>query len=147
MRNLDQDACAIAKERVSAHGAAMVEVHEDLKALRHDGIGLLALHVGDEADATGVVLIPGIVETLCGGKTHFHARKLVQSSVRLSAYQLGTEFQWNSPTCGKICGKLGLNWLYKHCLCLGKRLSTSPPRAGTMPSRTSSGAINCCKEA
>ena len=79
VRNLDQDARAIAQKGVCAHGAAMVQVQEDLEALGHDSIGLLALHIGDEADATGVVLIAGIVETLCRGKAHFHARKLVHS--------------------------------------------------------------------
>ncbi len=58
---------AIAQQGVSAHGAAMVEIDEDLEPLRHDGVGLLALHIGDEADATGIVLIAGIVETLCRG--------------------------------------------------------------------------------
>jgi hypothetical protein len=42
----------------------MVEIDEDLQALRHDGVGFRALHIGDEADAAGVVLVAGIVQTL-----------------------------------------------------------------------------------
>jgi hypothetical protein len=46
----------------------MVDIHEDLEALRDDGVGFPALHIDDEADAAGVVLIAGIVESLCPGR-------------------------------------------------------------------------------
>ena len=55
--NLDQDAGAVAHQRVGADGAAMVEVLEDLQALLDDRVRLAARDVGDEADAAGVVLV------------------------------------------------------------------------------------------
>ena len=45
----------------------MVEVLEDLQALLDDLVALLALDVGDEADAAGVVLVVRVVQTLRGG--------------------------------------------------------------------------------
>jgi hypothetical protein len=48
---LDQDARAVAHQLVGAHGAAVVEVLEDLQALQHDRVALLALDVCNEADA------------------------------------------------------------------------------------------------
>ena len=44
----------------------MVEVLEDLQPLRHDGVRLVALDVGDEADAAGVVLGGGVVQAALG---------------------------------------------------------------------------------
>ncbi|MNS92630.1 hypothetical protein D3C72_1267730 [compost metagenome] len=61
---LDQDAGAVAHQLVGADGAAVVEVLEDLQALQHDGVALLALDVGDEADAAGVVLIGTGIQTV-----------------------------------------------------------------------------------
>jgi hypothetical protein len=54
---LDQDAGAVAHQLVRAHRAAVVQVLEDLQALQDDGVALLALDVGHEADAAGVVLV------------------------------------------------------------------------------------------
>ena len=48
----------------------MLEVDEHLQRLAHDGVRAAALDVGDEPDATGVVLIRGIIETL-GGRLVF----------------------------------------------------------------------------
>ena len=61
---LDQDAGAVAHQLVGAHRAAMVEVLEDLQALRDDGVALLALDVGHEADAAGVVLVGGRIQAV-----------------------------------------------------------------------------------
>ena len=66
MRDLDQHAAAVAGLRVGAHGAAMIEVVENLQALLDDDVRLAVLHVGDEADAAGVLLIGRIVKALCG---------------------------------------------------------------------------------
>ena len=60
--NLDQDAGAVAHQLVRAHGAAMVEVLEDLEPLLDDRVILLALDVCDEAHATGIVLACRVVE-------------------------------------------------------------------------------------
>jgi hypothetical protein len=42
----------------------MGEVLEHEETVFHDLVRLHALHLGDEADAAGVVLVAGIVETL-----------------------------------------------------------------------------------
>ena len=62
--NLDQDAGAVAGERIGADRAAMGEVAQDLQTLLDDRVAFLALDVRDEADAAGVVLVGGVVETL-----------------------------------------------------------------------------------
>ena len=61
---LDQDAGAVTLQRVGAGRAAMRQVPEDREPLRDDRVPLLALDVGNEAQATGVVLLRGIVESL-----------------------------------------------------------------------------------
>jgi len=57
--DLDQDARAVAHELVRAHGAAMVEVFQNLERLGHEPMALLALDMRHEADATGIVLVHG----------------------------------------------------------------------------------------
>jgi hypothetical protein len=64
MRDLHEDAAAVAHLGVGADRPAVVEVAQDVEALRHDGVGPAVLHVGDEADAAGVLLVRGIIEAL-----------------------------------------------------------------------------------
>ncbi len=64
VRDLHQDAAAVAHLRVGADRAAMVEVLQDLEALLDDGVGLAVVHVGDEADAAGILLVARVVEAL-----------------------------------------------------------------------------------
>ena len=64
VRDLGQHAAAVAERRVGADRAAMVEIDEDLQALFEDVVRLAVVHVGDEADAAGIVLLGGIVEAL-----------------------------------------------------------------------------------
>ena len=64
--NLHQHAGAIAHQRVGADGAAMRQVFEHGKAVLDDLVRLHALHVDDEADAAGVMLVARIVEALGG---------------------------------------------------------------------------------
>ena len=61
VRDLDQDAGAVARQRIGAGRAAVSEVLEDLQPLVDDGVALCALDVGDKADATGVMFVGGIV--------------------------------------------------------------------------------------
>ncbi|MGY4355777.1 hypothetical protein ACVW0J_002270 [Bradyrhizobium sp. i1.7.7] len=63
VRDLHQDAGAVTGARVGADGAAMLEVAEDAERVRDDLVGLLALDVGDEADAAGILLQARIVQT------------------------------------------------------------------------------------
>ena len=68
MRNLHENAGAVAGERIAAARTAVGEVFEHLEPLPHDVVALHAVHVDDEAHAAGVVLIGGVVEALLGGK-------------------------------------------------------------------------------
>ena len=61
---LDQDARAVALQRVRARGAAMREVLEDGKPVADDGVVLASFDMGDEAQPARVVLVRGIVQTL-----------------------------------------------------------------------------------
>ena len=69
--DLDQDAGAVAHQLVGADRAAVVEVLEDLQALLDDGVGLVALDVGDEADAAGVVFVGRVVQAGRGQRLDF----------------------------------------------------------------------------
>ncbi len=65
VRDLDQDAAAVAHLGVGAHRAAMVEVvRGSTRPLLDDVVRLAVLHVGDEADAAGILLVARIVEAL-----------------------------------------------------------------------------------
>ena len=64
VRDLHQDARAVAGQRVGAGGAAMGQVLEDLQAVLDDRVALAAFQIGDEADAAGIMLALRIVESL-----------------------------------------------------------------------------------
>ena len=66
---LDQDARAIARVRVAAARPTMLEIDEHLDAFVDELVRLLAGDVGDESDATGVVLLCRVVEPLGLGST------------------------------------------------------------------------------
>ena len=67
VRHLHQDAGAVAHARIGADRAAMFEIAENLNRVRDDLVRLLSLDVGDEADAAGILVERGIVETVRGG--------------------------------------------------------------------------------
>ncbi len=69
MRNLDQNAGAIARFRIAAAGAAMRQVDEDLKTFGDDVVRLHALDIDHETDAASIVLVLRIVETLLNGES------------------------------------------------------------------------------
>ncbi|MGY4598834.1 hypothetical protein ACVWXL_006580 [Bradyrhizobium sp. GM22.5] len=62
MRDLHQNAGAVTGARVGADGAAVLEVTEDAERVRDDLVRLLALDVGDEADAAGIFFQARIVQ-------------------------------------------------------------------------------------
>ena len=63
VRNLDQDAGAVAHQPVGSDRAALVEVLEDLQTLLDDRVRLAPRDVGHETDAAGIVLVRGRVQT------------------------------------------------------------------------------------
>ena len=66
MRNLDENAGAVAGFRVATAGSAVGQVDEDLDTFDDDVVRFVALDVGDEADPTGIVLMMRVIETLSG---------------------------------------------------------------------------------
>ena len=66
MRNLHQDAGAVAGARVGADRAAVLEVQQNGQRVFDDLVRLASLDVGDEADAAGILVERGIVEAACG---------------------------------------------------------------------------------
>src|SRR5262249_29519272 len=88
IRHLEQDAGSVAGGGLAAARPAMEEILQDRQRLRDDGVGLPALDVHDEADATRVVLVPGVVEALRGRKIrtrHHHPRLARQPARKPSA--------------------------------------------------------------
>jgi hypothetical protein len=65
--DLQQDAGAVAEQRVGADRAAVVEVGKDLERLRDDPVRLRSLDVGDKAHTARVMLVARIVQALRRG--------------------------------------------------------------------------------
>ena len=68
---LDQDAGAVAHQRIGADRAAVIEVLQDLQALGDDVMRFSALDVHDEANAARIVLIARIVQALSHNLLHW----------------------------------------------------------------------------
>jgi len=64
VRNLHENAGAVAGARIGADRAAMFEVAENVDRVGDDLMRLLALDVGDEADAAGILLHAEVVHAL-----------------------------------------------------------------------------------
>ena len=64
MRDLHQDAGAVAGARIGADRAAMLEIAQDRERVLDDLVGFAALDVGDEADPAGAFAQRRIVEAL-----------------------------------------------------------------------------------
>ena len=61
VRDLEEDAGAVAGVGLRAGGAAVLEVDERLDALVHDVAGGAAVHVRDEGDAAGIVFVGRVI--------------------------------------------------------------------------------------
>ena len=64
VRNLDQDSRAVAGRGITATGATMREIDENLQTLADD-IVRFSPEDCDEPDPAGVMLVAGVIETLC----------------------------------------------------------------------------------
>ena len=95
VRNLHQHAGAVAHQRIGADGAAMREVLEHGQTVLDDLVRLHALHLGDEADAAGIVLVARIVEALGGRQT---------GNLRRSARLTDAPFVWAGTVCSVTDG-------------------------------------------
>ena len=76
VRDLHQDAGAVAGARIGADRAAMLEIAENADRVGDDLMRLLALDVGDEADAAGILFEAEIVEAFGGRAPGVLARGL-----------------------------------------------------------------------
>ncbi len=64
MRNLDQDACAVARFRIATRSATMCELEQDLKALTDDLVAFFSANAGNKAHSARVVLVTWMVKPL-----------------------------------------------------------------------------------
>ena len=64
MRDLQENTGAVASAGIGSHRAAMREIHQQLQRFLDDITGTNAVDMSDEADATGVVLVSRIVQSL-----------------------------------------------------------------------------------
>ena len=64
VRDLHQDAGAVAGARIGADRAAMFEIAEDRDRVLDDLVRLAALDVGDEADAAGIFFVARIEQAV-----------------------------------------------------------------------------------
>jgi hypothetical protein len=64
IRYLYENAGSVTGERIGPDGTAMRQVAQDLQPLLHYGVAFFTLDVRDETNATRVVLVCGVVETL-----------------------------------------------------------------------------------
>ena len=83
VRNLDQDAGAVAGFRIAAACSAVRQVDQKLYALDDDLVGLLTLDIGDEADATRIAFVGGVIETLRRGQAIWDNRVVHENSGEL----------------------------------------------------------------
>jgi len=72
IRDLDQETGTIALQRVGADGTTVIQIFQDQQTLLDDIVALLALDVGDKANAASVVLVGGVVQTLPFRYCRFH---------------------------------------------------------------------------
>ena len=66
MRNLDQNAGAIARFRVATAGAAMRQIDQDLNALQNNVVASLSANAGHKPNSARIMFVAGVVKTLCG---------------------------------------------------------------------------------
>jgi hypothetical protein len=67
VRDLDENAGAVARRRIRADGTAMLEITEHAEGVGDEAVRSSSFHVGDKADSTGIFLECGIEEPLSLG--------------------------------------------------------------------------------
>ena len=101
MGDLRQNSAAVAKRRIGADSAAMVEIDQDLQPLFEDVVRLEVPHVGHEADAAGIVLIARVVEAFGARGQRVGAAKErarpTRAGARLVGGPLGSRAHLSAP--------------------------------------------------
>ena len=64
VRDLDEDAAAVAELGIGPDRAAVVEIEQDLQAHLDDLMARLIVELGHEADAAGIMLLGRVIEAL-----------------------------------------------------------------------------------
>lgn len=77
MRNLDEDARAVAGIRFAATSATMVKIYQNFQGVRHHLMGFLSLHVYDETKPASVVFELRIVKPLFWRSAEAHRTGLI----------------------------------------------------------------------
>ena len=102
VRNLDQDAGAVAGLRIAAARSAVRQVDQNLNSLDDDIVRLLAADVGDKPDTAGVAFVGGVVKTLRRWQTEWDNR-VVHSFVRnYTAREGSPAAAWFNPGGGRL---------------------------------------------
>ncbi len=68
--HLNQDASAIAHQRIGADRATVIEIFQDFQCLSDNRVAFLTLDMGDKAHTAGIMLVTRVVETLGLWKSH-----------------------------------------------------------------------------
>ncbi len=68
--DLNQNPGAVAHQGVRAHGAAMVQIDQDLQTAGHDLMGFATLDIGHEPHAARIVFVARVVQTLLLRSAH-----------------------------------------------------------------------------
>ncbi len=75
IRNLDKHTRTVAHQRVGANRTTMGEVFKHLETVFNNLMRLLAFHMRDEADATGVMFITRVIKALGGRRARRSSRR------------------------------------------------------------------------
>lgn len=70
MRDLDEDAGAIARSRIATARSAVRQVNKNFNAFLYNLVRFLPAEVYNKTHPAGVMFVAGIVETLLSRQTH-----------------------------------------------------------------------------
>ncbi len=76
IRDLHENAGAVTHQRIGTNSTAVGQIFQNEEAIANDLVRLLALHMGDEADAAGIVFVARIIETLLRRQTGTDDRRI-----------------------------------------------------------------------
>ena len=99
--DLRQDAASVAKRRVGADRAPVVEIDQDLQALFENVMRLPVLHVRHEADAARIVFLRRVVEAHGARNQWIGARKDARRRASEALGQMGLSVHLSAPLYGR----------------------------------------------
>ena len=66
MRNLDQNASAIARFRIASTRTAMRQIDQDLNAFQNNFVASLSANAGHKPNSARIMFVAWMVKALCG---------------------------------------------------------------------------------